>query len=234
MCLAFVRLVLPIMQTYMTAGDFTVGQRLKTSLKANAVAYLSLGLIAFILIIYLSVKKHMTLLVPLSRPRKNTKQTKQRNKQRNCFRPPRLVSWFFTRLPPPSPHHLLKLPPPIQLAWSLVVRVHVRVCVCCRNGLEQLAIASSNTWGLLLVVVMLGYGIVDVPRLFWRRYHTAYSLKMYRFRVGTMYHDLADAQEKVWPGSFTGRERERECVCVCVCVCVCACVCVCVCVCVRE
>ena len=70
------------MQTYMTAGDFTVGQRLKTSLKANAVAYLSLGLIAFILIISLSVKKHMTLLVPLSRPRKTqNKQNKETNKE---------------------------------------------------------------------------------------------------------------------------------------------------------
>lgn len=60
------------------------------------------------------------------------------------------------------------------------------VCVLtlrsCRDGIKQIVIAASNTWGLLMLVVMLGYGLVDVPRWLWHRYHREFTLKM--FQVG--------------------------------------------------
>lgn len=47
------------MQSYMQAGDFTPMQRLKSALRANAVAYISLGVLAAALLIYIAAKNHL-------------------------------------------------------------------------------------------------------------------------------------------------------------------------------
>jgi LMBR1-like membrane protein len=57
------------------------------------------------------------------------------------------------------------------------------VYVFFREQLKVLAITASNTWGLTLLVLLLGHGLVDVPRTFWnnawqrrRLAHTYFSL----------------------------------------------------------
>lgn len=50
------RFVLPLMQSYTKAGDFTVKGKLKSALIDNAIYYGSYLLIASILIIYLAVQ----------------------------------------------------------------------------------------------------------------------------------------------------------------------------------
>ena len=53
------RLILPMMQSYASAGDFTVGGRLKSALFENAVIYGSYLLILLICIIYVAVKPNL-------------------------------------------------------------------------------------------------------------------------------------------------------------------------------
>ena len=66
-----------------------------------------------------------------------------------------------------------------------------------RAGLEQVAIAASNTWGLLMVVVMLGYGVVDVPRQLWRATNKQKTLRQKQFRCAAIHAELTEAASKV-------------------------------------
>lgn len=38
----------------------------------------------------------------------------------------------------------------------------------CREHLKVILISASNTWGLFLLVVLLGYGLIEVPRQLWQ------------------------------------------------------------------
>jgi hypothetical protein len=91
-------IVLPLTESYMSAGDFTFGQKLKASLKENGIIYAT-GLAIFGgLFIYLLASKRFG-----------------------------------------------------------------------ATELQEIAMAASNVWGMILLVVMLGYGLVDIPRFLWRR-----------------------------------------------------------------
>lgn len=46
-------------------------------------------------------------------------------------------------------------------------------------------IAAANSWGLLLIVMLLGYGVVDVPRSLWQRSKPEEELNKLRFRFAT-------------------------------------------------
>lgn len=37
-----------------------------------------------------------------------------------------------------------------------------------REYLKVILISASNTWGLFLLVVLLGYGLIEIPRQFWQ------------------------------------------------------------------
>ena len=36
------------------------------------------------------------------------------------------------------------------------------------DGIEGFVMALGNTYGLLMIIVLLGNGVVEVPRAFWR------------------------------------------------------------------
>lgn len=55
------RIIMPLMQSYTQAGDFTVRGKLKSALVDNAIYYGSYLFIAAILLIYLALKPHMEL-----------------------------------------------------------------------------------------------------------------------------------------------------------------------------
>eukprot|EP00051_Salpingoeca_urceolata_P002092 m.47100 g.47100 ORF g.47100 m.47100 type:complete len:763 (+) comp11900_c0_seq1:732-3020(+) len=119
-------LVLPMMESYMSAGDFTFVQKVKSAVKENLLVYASAGLIFFVLFLYIAIKNHLD-----------------------------------------------------------------------AAGIRSIAIAASNTWGLLMLVVMLGYGLVDVPRFLWRRSNRTYTLRLYQFRAAKLSAELADARDKL-------------------------------------
>lgn len=54
--LLFFRIILPIMQSYSTAGDFTVAGKIKTALIENAIYYGSYLLIFGVILIYVVAK----------------------------------------------------------------------------------------------------------------------------------------------------------------------------------
>jgi len=118
-------LVLPLMQSFTQAGEFTFLGKLKSSLWDNAIYYASYLFIAIILLIYIS------------------------------------------------------LVPGLHLDWQRT---------------KAIAAAASNTWGLTLLVFMLGYGLVEVPRTLWNSSKRGYSLNQAYFKISKLWGERSDAE----------------------------------------
>ncbi|TYZ63407.1 hypothetical protein PybrP1_008356 [[Pythium] brassicae (nom. inval.)] len=61
-------------------------------------------------------------------------------------------------------------------------------------GLVGLAMASANTYGLLWLIALLGFGLVDVPRSFWRLRGPANRLKELHFRAVQVHEERMEAK----------------------------------------
>jgi len=118
--------ILPIMQSYTQAGEFTVTGKLKSALWDNMLYYASLIFIALILVIYIALQ------------------------------------------------------PNLGLNWERT---------------KAIAAAASNTWGLFVLVLMLGYGLVEVPRNLWMRTQRGYQLNRAYFKVAKLMTERTDADE---------------------------------------
>lgn len=121
-------LVLPLMQSYIKAGDFTVRGKLKSALIDNAIYYGSYLFICGILLIYIALKPGLNL-----------------------------------------------------------------------DGQKLKAIASSasNTWGLFLLVLLLGYALVEVPRSLWNSSKRGYVLNYSYFKAAKLSSEKCEAEETV-------------------------------------
>jgi len=118
-------LVLPLMQSFTQAGEFTILGRLKSSLWDNAIYYCSYLLIAVILVAYIALQ------------------------------------------------------PNLHLNW---------------DSTKAIAAAASNTWGLFILVLMLGYGLVEVPRQLWNSSKRGYKLNHAYFKVAKLWGEKSDAE----------------------------------------
>jgi len=118
-------LILPLMQSFSQAGEFTFLGKLRSSLWDNAIYYTSYLLIAIILIIYIAFQ------------------------------------------------------PGLHLTWGRT---------------KAIAAAASNTWGLCLLVLMLGYGLVEVPRNLWQGSKRGHRLSQAYFRVSKLWTERSDAE----------------------------------------
>lgn len=119
-------LILPLMQSYTAAGEFTVLGKLRSSVWDNIIYYTSYIFIAIVLIVYIATK------------------------------------------------------PDLHLNWDRI---------------KAIAAAASNTWGLFVLVLMLGYGLVEVPRNLWNRTERGYQLNRAYFKVAKLMQEKTDAEE---------------------------------------
>jgi hypothetical protein len=63
--------------------------------------------------------------------------------------------------------------------------------------LPVLVFTLSNTYGLVVLVALLGYGLVEIPRIFWRRSFPEARLKWHYHRVGRAADKLTDASAEL-------------------------------------
>lgn len=63
--------------------------------------------------------------------------------------------------------------------------------------LQTVCITAANTWGLFLLVLLLGYGLVEIPRSYWLSSNQAYLLNKTYFKVAKMATEKADAEENL-------------------------------------
>ncbi|KAK6737016.1 hypothetical protein RB195_019607 [Necator americanus] len=118
-------LVLPFMQSYVNAGDFTAYGRVKAALFNNAIYY-GLYLLVFALLLVYAIIKGVVI---------NTE--------------------------------------------------HLKVIL----------VSASNTWGLFLLVVLLGYGFVELPRSLWHMGSRDYRLNKTYFNIDKMSVDKSEAED---------------------------------------
>lgn len=121
-------LIMPLMQSYLKAGDFTIKGKLKSALVDNAIYYGSYLFICGILLIYLALQ------------------------------------------------------PGISLDWQ---------------KLKAIASSASNTWGLFLLVLLLGYALVEVPRSLWNNSKPGFTLQYAYFKLSKLSSEKAEAEEHV-------------------------------------
>lgn len=119
---------MPMMQSYIKAGEFTIKGKLKSALIDNAIYYGSYLFICGILLIYLALK------------------------------------------------------PGIDLDFQ---------------KLKAIASSASNTWGLFLLVLLLGYALVEVPRGLWNNSNQNYVLNHAYFKAAKLSSDKCEAEETV-------------------------------------
>ncbi|XP_017058539.1 LMBR1 domain-containing protein 2 homolog [Drosophila ficusphila] len=120
-------LIMPLMQSYLKAGDFTVKGKLKSALIENAIYYGSYLFICGVLLIYIAVKGE-------------------------------------------------------SLDWQ---------------KLKAIASSASNTWGLFLLILLLGYALVEVPRSLWNNAKPGFALQYAHFKAAKLSTEKAEAEEHV-------------------------------------
>nr|CAG4643818.1 EOG090X03B7 [Lepidurus arcticus] len=121
-------LVLPLMQSYSKAGNFTIKGKLRSAIRDNLIYYGSYLLIVCVLLIYLFTKPEFT------------------------------------------------------FDWP---------------KLKAIAASASNTWGLFWLVLLLGYGLVDVPRSLWNRAKRGYTLNHLYFKASKLNTEKSCAEENL-------------------------------------
>lgn len=62
---------------------------------------------------------------------------------------------------------------------------------------KAIASSASNTWGLFLLILLLGYALVEVPRNLWNNSKKNYTLTYTYFRIAKLSTDKCEAEENM-------------------------------------
>ncbi|XP_041359946.1 G-protein coupled receptor-associated protein LMBRD2-like [Gigantopelta aegis] len=63
------------------------------------------------------------------------------------------------------------------------------------DKLKVIGVTASNTWGLFVLVLMLGYGLVDVPRSLWNNAKRGHQLSKTHFKIAKLSTEKTEAEE---------------------------------------
>jgi len=64
-------------------------------------------------------------------------------------------------------------------------------------SIPALAMGMANLWGLSLSVVLLGYGLVEVPRKIWRAADRSVRLNFLYYKVAMVHSDLGECRDQL-------------------------------------
>ncbi|KAG7269387.1 hypothetical protein CRUP_008391 [Coryphaenoides rupestris] len=88
---------------------------------------------------------------------------------------------------------------------------------------RTIGISAANTWGLFLLVLLLGYGLVEIPRSYWLASCHGYLLDKTYFNAAKMAtekaeaeQNLADAMEEVASAQESVRDMHNQSLRMCV------------------
>merc|ERR1719233_934487 len=65
------------------------------------------------------------------------------------------------------------------------------------GSIPGLAIGLANLWGLLLSILLLGYGLVEVPRKLWRSSDLATRMDFLLYKIASVHEQHADARDQL-------------------------------------
>lgn len=66
-----------------------------------------------------------------------------------------------------------------------------------QSDLSSFLMIWGNTYGLMLVVLLMGNGLIEMPRKFWRLAHPAVHLARLQFRATLIDSELYEAQTEL-------------------------------------
>jgi len=66
-----------------------------------------------------------------------------------------------------------------------------------RTYLKIIGITASNTWGLLLLVFLMGYGLVEVPRTTWNTARLEFQMAHAYFKISKLSVEREEAEEQL-------------------------------------
>ena len=67
----------------------------------------------------------------------------------------------------------------------------------CRYELQTIGITAANTWGLFLLVLLMGYGLVEIPRSYWDASRHGHLLIKTYFKLAKLMTEKADSEENL-------------------------------------
>ncbi|KAK6103701.1 LMBR1-like membrane family protein [Brugia pahangi] len=85
----------------------------------------------------------------------------------------------------------------LAVFFMLMIYAAVKGVVLNAEHLKVILISASNTWGLFLLVILLGYGLIEVPRQFWQMGSRDYRLNKTYFDIDKLSTDKNDAEHAV-------------------------------------
>ncbi|KAL0248819.1 hypothetical protein GEMRC1_004053 [Eukaryota sp. GEM-RC1] len=65
------------------------------------------------------------------------------------------------------------------------------------NGIVSLCMSLANLWGLILLVLLCGHGLVNFPRSLWRKSNYEREVKFAEFSASAVYSDLEQSKNKL-------------------------------------
>jgi len=65
------------------------------------------------------------------------------------------------------------------------------------SQIKVIGITASNTWGLFLLILLLGYGLIDFPRTLWFKSDYTLHLKQSYFQLAKMHTEKCEAEEEL-------------------------------------
>jgi hypothetical protein len=88
----------------------------------------------------------------------------------------------------------------IYYASYVVILVIVLVSLLAQNTISigdvpSLIATAANTWGLLILTLLLGYGLVEVPRTLWYASRRQWTLNQCYFKAAQIYSDMSEATQ---------------------------------------
>lgn len=79
----------------------------------------------------------------------------------------------------------------------LLLTENLTLYYLCRSSVPAFAIAASNSWGLLLLLLFLGYGLIALPKILWYNSDLKRSLKKSLFEIAIAFDSLMDSRHKL-------------------------------------
>ncbi|KAG5456303.1 MAG: LMBR1-like membrane protein [Olpidium bornovanus] len=92
---------------------------------------------------------------------------------------------------------------------SLLVYIAVKKQIDTTAALRAVVMAASNAWGLTLIVLFLGYGLVAIPRGLWQSADTWWCLRRAEFRAAELQEDAIAADAELYEILQVGKNLAR-------------------------
>jgi len=86
----------------------------------------------------------------------------------------------------------------IAAVFYIILLVYVAALKSLSPGsIPGLAMGLANLWGLLLSILLLGYGLVEVPRKIWRSSDSSIRMDYLLYKTASVHEQLADARDQL-------------------------------------